>query len=81
VNWLRAKARFDRFDEEVLLVKHEMGWTIRWFENQISCWTDRAEKSMKGGLPGHQAYAEKQIAMWRNFARQAREGFNGLWVD
>jgi hypothetical protein len=78
---LRTKARFDRFDEEVSLVKHEMGWTIRFFENEISRWTHRADKSMEDGLPGHGAYAEKQIVMWRNFASQAREGFDGLWVE
>lgn len=81
VNWLRTKARYDRFEEEVLLVKHEMGWTIRFFENEISRWTRRADKSMEDGLAGHAAYAEKQIAMWRNFAIQAQEGFNGLWVE
>ena len=62
-------------------VKHEMGWTIRWFKNEMSGWTDRSVKSMEAGFLGHQAYAEKQVAMWKNFDRQAEEGFHGLWVE
>jgi hypothetical protein len=34
VNWLKAKARWNRWEEELSLVQHEMGWTIGWFKHQ-----------------------------------------------
>ena len=33
VNWLRAKARFDRWDEEDEIVRSEMRWTLLYFEH------------------------------------------------
>jgi hypothetical protein len=44
VNWLRAKAQFNRWEEETKMVKNEMTWTTLWFENQRKRWQDRAEK-------------------------------------
>ncbi|KAI6010227.1 hypothetical protein EDC04DRAFT_2522884, partial [Pisolithus marmoratus] len=31
INWLKARARRDRWKEEVSLVRHEMLWTGLWF--------------------------------------------------
>ncbi|KAG1797545.1 uncharacterized protein BJ212DRAFT_1289685 [Suillus subaureus] len=28
VNWLKAKAQYDRWSEELKLVQHEMYWTV-----------------------------------------------------
>ncbi|KAG6326274.1 hypothetical protein ID866_12815, partial [Astraeus odoratus] len=32
ITWLKAKARRDRWKEELLLVRYEMLWTTLWFE-------------------------------------------------
>ncbi|KAG2070067.1 hypothetical protein BDR04DRAFT_1118593 [Suillus decipiens] len=32
VNWLKAKARWSRWQEELSLVRHKMGWIIKWFK-------------------------------------------------
>ena len=58
VNWLKAKAHYDRWKEELEIVKHKMKWTILWFEHQLKVWMDRLNKSMED-KPGHIAYAEK----------------------
>ena len=73
VNWLRSKARVDRWTEEFVTVSHEMTWTVLWFENQIATWSRRAKRSEKG----HKAYAEKQVAMWKMFKGEAKRGFEG----
>ncbi|KAG1906569.1 uncharacterized protein F5891DRAFT_901580, partial [Suillus fuscotomentosus] len=58
-NWLKAKARYDRWSEELKLVQHEMCWTVWWFQKQESEWRARADESIKNG---HRAYAEKQAS-------------------
>jgi hypothetical protein len=72
VNWLRAKASFDRASEENILVKYEMTWTTRFFEHQAKQWKKRQEE---GWSPGHDIYACKQVAMWAGFAMAARNAF------
>ena len=73
VNWLRAKARVDRWEEEVKLVQHEMQWTVKWFENQHHIWGGRAEASMDKGEVGHASYAWKQQEMWINLMKLGKQ--------
>ncbi|KIM85858.1 hypothetical protein PILCRDRAFT_65890, partial [Piloderma croceum F 1598] len=35
VSWLRAKARYMQWSEELQLVEYEMQWTVNWF-----CWKE-----------------------------------------
>ena len=80
VNWLRAKARVDRWQEERILVKHEMQWTILWFQFQANLWRERSER-VDGILPvGHQSYAKKQQKLWNVFERKSTEKF-GLYLS
>ncbi|KAG2111729.1 uncharacterized protein F5147DRAFT_651355 [Suillus discolor] len=76
VNWLKAKARYDRWSEELKLVQHEMCWTVQWFQNQESEWRARADESIKNG---HRAYAEKQASMWAEFAAEGIKSFEEKW--
>jgi hypothetical protein len=81
VSWLRTKARQDRWSEELTIVRHEMKWTILWFNRQIKEWKDRQRKSVEQNKPGHIAYAEKQVAMWKMFVREGERGFRGMMMD
>lgn len=72
VNWLRAKANFDRAREERLLVENEMDWTARFFRWHAAKWKDREFASR---TRGHQWYAARQHAMWHRFATAARDSF------
>jgi hypothetical protein len=75
VNWLRAKARFDRWTEELTIVKQEMGWTILWFEYQANLWRERSEMEDSVLPKGHKAYATKQQKLWNAFKRNSFERF------
>ncbi|KAG2367249.1 hypothetical protein BDR07DRAFT_1252001, partial [Suillus spraguei] len=33
-NWLKVKAQYNCWSEELKLVQHEMYWTVCWFQNQ-----------------------------------------------
>ena len=75
VNWLWAKARVDQWQEEQILVKHEMQWTTLWFQNQADLWRERSE-SVDGILPiGHKAYAVKQQKLWDAFQKKSSQRF------
>jgi hypothetical protein len=41
VHWLKAKARRDRWAEEVTLLVNEMDWTLGFFEHRASEWHRR----------------------------------------
>src|SRR5882672_3577248 len=64
VNWLRAKARMDRWQEEVTLVQNETWWMHLWLDYHRNIWEGRAKESEQDGLKGHACYAWKQVWMW-----------------
>ena len=76
VNWLRAKARVDRWLEELTLVKHEMQWTILWFQYQANLWKEHSKREDVDLPIGHKAYAAKQNKLWSAFQRKASERFS-----
>jgi hypothetical protein len=73
VNWLRAKARYDRWDEELTLVKSEMTWTLLFFDWHRKKWEERAVVSEMKGQRGEEAYAFKQAAMWEKFGTEGEK--------
>ena len=75
VNWLRAKARVDRWEEEKILVRNEMQWTILWFQYQASLWSERSKRDDSHLPLGHRSYAAKQEKLWDSFERKATERF------
>ncbi len=45
INWLQAKARVTRWEEEARLVPNEMSWTVNWLLNKAKKWTKLTEAS------------------------------------
>jgi hypothetical protein len=76
VNWLRAKARVDCWLEEATLVKHEMQWTILWFQHQVNSWSEHSKREDVDLPVGHKGYAVKQKKFWSAFQRKASERFS-----
>lgn len=77
VNWVRAKARCERAQEEVITLLEEMKSTIRWYRFQKEKWQERGEKALQRSDQGwgHYLYAEKQVAMWGRLASVAEDSF------
>jgi hypothetical protein len=69
VNWLRAKAAFERATEENTLVRYEMKWTTAYYSHRAAEWRNRKEADFS---KGHKIYAAKQEAMWKSFSDTAR---------
>ncbi|THU99487.1 hypothetical protein K435DRAFT_572450, partial [Dendrothele bispora CBS 962.96] len=78
VNYLRAGARWDRWKEELILVKKEMEWRVSWFEHASEVWTNRGE--LTGISEGARVYARIQANKWSMFAARSRQAF-GRYLD
>ena len=80
VNWLRAKARFQRWDEELVTVEHEMRWTVKFYKVKKEQWeTWAAEREMEieesDFNQGLQSYAYKQAHTWKKLEARATAVF------
>ena len=71
INWLRKKARMDRWNEECTLLRSEMDWTRNFFKFKMTEWQRRAEETDHG----KQCYAYRQMEMWDHLYGQASEAF------
>ena len=76
VHWLRAQAQKNRWEEELMLVKYEMGWTTKSFLHKSGEWQDRFEEP--NADPGPKAYAAQQSAQWRCMALDADQLFRSV---
>jgi len=72
VGWLKARARYERWKEELQIVKQEMVWTILWFKHYEQEWERRYKTYHK---PGLKAYAAKQKNVWKRFREKAEKRF------
>ena len=57
------------------MVRHEMHWTVLWFQDKVSIWENRWSKAEE---PGQKAYAAKQRKFWESFQKKAEERFGSL---
>ncbi|KAG1901586.1 uncharacterized protein F5891DRAFT_950384, partial [Suillus fuscotomentosus] len=77
-HWLRAKALWDRWREEMLLVTLEMDWTCKFFLWKTTIWGEHMQESLEKRLPGHGCYAGRQSHMYSLLAQDAQAAFQDL---
>ncbi|KAG1722296.1 hypothetical protein EDB19DRAFT_1645857, partial [Suillus lakei] len=75
VNWLRTKALHDCWNEEVVLVKHEMQWSINFFNYRAKQWLSHMHNATSPGLTGHTCYAARQSHIYDQLAVHAEDSF------
>ena len=75
VNWLRARARHQRWKEEITILENEMTWTELWFQHQIEVWDERKQVASVSLSDGHKVYAAKQVWVWKSFLDDAKKSF------
>ena len=81
VNFLRAKARMDRWQEEVTLVQNETKWMDLWLAYHRNIWEGRAKESEQKGSKGHACYAWKQVRMWERMANEAMDVYSRVMMS
>lgn len=72
VNWLRQRAKTDRWDEQYELVQEEMKQTVRSFEWKVRMWQTLSVGTVTNG---QRAYARRQAHVWQSLADEARREF------
>ena len=60
VHWLRAKARKDRWNEELVLLEAETGWTRAFFKSKADEWNALRKEAVEEGNHGLDCYATRQ---------------------
>lgn len=85
IEWSKARARSERWREEVLLLKEEMRRTLVFFEFYSAMWNTRSSPSSLHGLSedpavreGIVAYAHHQSHVYASLARRFRSIWNGI---
>lgn len=79
VNYLTAKARRDRWQEEKLILEKEQIWTCTFFQHQQTAWEKRGEiakQVRQWNWEGLYAYSQKQAKMWLGLRLGAEEAFS-----
>ncbi|KAK7053871.1 CxC2 domain-containing protein [Favolaschia claudopus] len=79
VEWSKAKARRDRWVEEVQLLREEMRRVLRFLAWRAGWWEERAvsgREVREDVREGVQAYAARQAAMTRQIARRFRSAWD-----
>ena len=74
VNWLRARARAQRWNEEKIIVAKEMDWVVTTFGYMREVWEVRAE-SVGDEKPGHKAYGMREAERWKRWTETAKAEF------
>ncbi|KAF9521304.1 hypothetical protein CPB83DRAFT_739943, partial [Crepidotus variabilis] len=69
VHWLRGRAESQRWAEEVVLLEHEMQWTVQSYLYDASRWDHLA--IISASRPGSAAFAFRKAAEWRTLAATA----------
>ena len=78
VHWLRVRAWFHHWLEELTLMKNEMEWTTRFFFRKAEEWDAYLAPSFRNGQV---AYVECQRAMWQAMGGEACKQFLKIWPD
>lgn len=79
IEWCRSRARFRRWDEEVLRLIVEMTRTVRFFERRASWWREKAAgKDVDDAIlsSGLRAYPQRQAAILDRMAERCKP----LWA-
>ena len=77
VSWLRAKAHFFWWSEELRLVGYKMQWMVNWFWWKGGEWKKRlGYVTNEDRLPGLDCYCHKQIVLWGTLADQVSTKFS-----
>ena len=72
VNWIRAKSRSDRWQEELSLTQHEMLWVILWFQHRAEQWRSWAHsQSDHPNDSSMSCYAYRQAEIWETCKKSA----------
>ena len=83
VNWMRARAQKNRWEEELPRTEKEMIWTTRYFMHQSNVWHERlcGLRQTTPRSSGQEAYCEEKLSQWEELGRIADTQFRQIWYN
>ncbi|KAG2130938.1 uncharacterized protein EDB93DRAFT_1094576 [Suillus bovinus] len=77
-HWLQAKALWDQWKEELILVQFETDWTCNFFLWKATQWGNWMQESFMKHLPGHACYSRRQSQIYSLLVQNAQAAFQHL---
>jgi hypothetical protein len=68
-----------RWSEELVLIRYEMQWTVRYFDHQSQKW--QSASTNVNTAPGALAYAHRQHGQWQELALWADKAFRSTNLE
>ena len=68
MHWLQAKARKNRWNEEIVLLEAETGWTRAFFRSKADEWNALKKEAVEKGDRGLDCYATWQNDLYHKLA-------------
>ncbi|KAI5996974.1 hypothetical protein EDD15DRAFT_2364439 [Pisolithus albus] len=81
IQWLRAKAAKDHWEEENELVTSEFQWAVNFFQHRSKRWNSIYMARKSEGNCGAACYAARQQAVYDRLAEQAELIWQGMKAD
>ena len=73
MHWLRAKAQFERWQEEHDSIHNEAVWIPAFFQAKVECWKNWMNITAEEKLPGSAAFASRQVHLWEEMWRSSKK--------
>ena len=78
MRWINARAGADRSDEEISVLRAEMGMIHDGYEHMAEVWAERARSMAALKHDTHAETAREREEIWLEFAQRAKQRFNAL---
>ncbi|KAG8715482.1 hypothetical protein FRC08_010533 [Ceratobasidium sp. 394] len=75
VEWFRGRARYQRWEEEVLILRREMASVLFSFHAEEEKWAQRQRTVEASFDRGYQSFCCQEIGMWRDLREDATDKF------
>ena len=78
MHWLRAKAQFERWQEEEDSIRNEAVWIPAFFQAKAECWRSWMNIAAKRNLSGSVAFASRQVHLWEEMWRSSKKALTPI---
>ena len=78
IDWLRARAQFERWLEEQASIYNEAVWVPAYFHTKAEQWKERMLISAESFQQGHSAYASQQMHSWEELSRSSEKALSPI---
>ncbi|KAG9097601.1 hypothetical protein FS749_005932 [Ceratobasidium sp. UAMH 11750] len=75
VEWFRGKARYERWEEEVMILRREMASVLFSFHEEVQYWALRMTTLEASFDAGFTSFCGQQLAMWQGLHKDAASKF------